>query len=144
MSLGAARAAIRSFVESRFTAAPLVWPNERTFAPDVPAAFVAVEVIGLDNAIRGVGDPSNRLFIHSGLIMAHCFAVFGTGSGAADTMADALADLLTRQDILISGAAESPLVRTEDPTTHDGELGSEDGNYWRVTVSVPFDFYYWG
>ncbi len=142
MSLGPARAAIRAYIEAGFTTAPLVWPNERHDLPDVPTAFVAVEVEGVSNSIRGVGDPSNRLFIHPGIILAHCFVVFGTGSAAADGIAGALALLLTRKEFAAPTLPQ--IVRTEDPTTYEGELASDDGNYWRVTVSIPFDFYYWG
>ncbi len=141
-SLAPARAAIRAFIETGFTALPMVWPNERAPMNSTPTAFVAVEVMGAGNTIKGIGQPGNRLFIHVGVIMAHIFVPFGTGSAAADSHAEALAGLLTRKDIPAPTAPS--MVRTEDASSYDGELGSEDGNYWRVTVSVPFDFYHFG
>ena len=66
----------------------------------------------------------------------------GVGSATGDTLADAIGLLLTRKDIAAPTLPQ--LVRTEDPSLRDGELGSDDGNYWRVSVVVPFDFYYFG
>jgi hypothetical protein len=142
MSLGPAKTAIRSYIEAGFTTAPLVWPNEAHDLPATPAAFVAIEVQGVSNSIRGVGQPGNRLFIHGGLILANVYVPFSVGSKAGDDLADAIGLLLTRRDIAAPSVPQ--VVRTEDPTVHDGELGDEDGNYWRVSVAVPFDFYYFG
>jgi hypothetical protein len=142
VSLGPAKAAIRAFLEAGFDDAPLVWPNETHTLPATPTAFVAVEVQGAINAIRGIGDPGNRLFIHGGVILAHVFVPFGIGQSAGDDLADAIGLLLTRKDIAAPTLPQ--VVRTEDPSLRDGELGSDDGNYWRVSVVVPFDFYYFG
>lgn len=138
--LGPAKAAIRSFIEQGFTATPLIWPNERIDTAEPPARFVAVEVQGVTNEIRGVGDDGHRLFIHPGIIIAHVFTEFGEGEAAADAIADELSSLLSWQQV--DAPAAPQIVRTHSPTVHDGELNSENGNYWRVTVSVPFDFYY--
>lgn len=142
MSLGPAKAAIRAYIEGGFTTAPLVWPNETHDLPAAPSPFVAIEVMGVTNSVRGIGEPGNRLFIHPGIILAHVFVPFGIGQAAGDTVADAIGLLLQRKDIAAPTLPQ--LVRTEDPTMIDGELGSEDGNYWRVSVSIPFDFYYFG
>ena len=142
MSLGPAKTAIRSYIEAGFTTAPLVWPNEAHDLPATPAAFVALEVQGISNSIRGVGQPGNRLFIHGGLILANVYVPFSVGSKAGDDLADAIGLLLTRRDIAAPSVPQ--VVRTEDPTVHAGELGDDDGNYWRVSVAVPFDFYYFG
>jgi uncharacterized protein DUF4128 len=142
MSLGPAKTAIRAYIEAGFTAAPLLWPNERHSDTATPQSFVAVEVKGATNNIRGIGLPGSRLFIHGGVIMAHVFVPFGVGQATGDDLADAIALLLTRKDIPAPSGVQ--VVRTEDPSTYDGELSDEDGNYWRISVSVPFDFYYSG
>lgn len=138
--LGPAKAAIRSLIELGFTTTPLLWPNERIDSAEPPVRFVAIEVQGVTNEIRGVGDDGNRLFIHPGIVLAHIFTEFGEGETTADSIADEIANLLSWKQF--DAPASPQMVRTHSPTMHDGELNSENGNYWRVTVSVPFDFYY--
>ena len=117
MSLGPAKTAIRSYIEAGFTTAPLVWPNEAHDLPATPAAFVAVEVQGVSNAIRGVGQPGNRLFIHGGVILANVYVPFSVGSTAGDDLADAIGLLLTRATSPRQALRRSFAPRTRRCTT---------------------------
>lgn len=144
MTFQPAKTAIRKLITENFTAIPASrhsYPNDDQFKlPSPPAHWLRVEVQGTENRVHSVGSPGNRLFLHDGIAWLHVFAPFGTGEDEAGAFADQLGTLLQRRDIPAPTVPQ--IVRTEDPSVNPGERDSENGNWYRISVSVPFQFFY--
>lgn len=142
--LAPAVAAIKAYLAAGFSSCPVRWQNE-DFKPPVdngrPAIYLEAEIIGGRNALEAFGKPGSRLFIHPGLIRFYVLARKGSGIEAALTIADELSLLFQRAEF---GRSGDQLVRTQDFSVYDGVASVEDGNYFVLMTSVPFDFYYAG
>jgi hypothetical protein len=142
--LGPAFIAIRSWIETNFTALPMRWANEDWDIPNpqnTADPFVEIEIIGGTNALRGFASKGARLWIHSGLVRFYIFAPWDTGMGKAIEVADALALFMERAEFG-QVPALGQTVRTLDFSTSDNAASDEAGNYAVLLASVPFDFYY--
>lgn len=140
MSFAAAVTAIRATLAAGFTALPIKLPNEKARQADIAAGFVVLEVLGGENRIHTAGKPGERLFLHAGDILASIFTPSGAGADAGLAHADTIGALFQRTDIPAPTVPQ--IVRTEDPSVGAGEEGDENGRYFRVTVSIPFDHFY--
>lgn len=96
MASSVAFAEIRTFLDARWSACPLVWENEH-FDPtvDVPV-WVAVEVFSDTYAQQsiGSGDPALERWTEDGTALFHVAVPRGTGSLLARQTADAIVLLL--------------------------------------------------
>ncbi len=143
--LGPATAAIRAYVEAKFNALPMRWPNEKwptgADPTEVPAPYIEVEIIGGSNALRAFSQPGSRLFIHPGLVRFYIFAPRGTGMTDAIATADQIGAFMERVEF---GQADGQTVRTLDFSTYDNVASTPDGNYAVLMASVGFEFFYNG
>lgn len=141
--LGPAVSAIKDYVAANFTTWPVRWQNENFTLPVDGSGnalpYVEIEIIGGRNAIRAFSTPGNRVFVHPGLIRFYLCAPRGTGADGAVATADILAALFERKEFGQSGGRT---VKTGDFSTWDDVASHEDGNYFVLLASVPFDFYY--
>lgn len=131
MSTATAYSAIKAFLDANFTAAPLVYENTDTPQADTPVAFVFVEISG--NSYRQAstgGGLTDNLFRENGLLWLHVMVPSGAGSVTARTHAETLITLLRNAE-LVSGK-----LVFMDASVGLGEPGTEDGNYWRLSVSI--------
>jgi hypothetical protein len=142
--LGPAFAAIRSHIESNYTALPVRWANELwgdINPQQMGQPFVELEIIGGTNYLRGFSKVGNRLWIHSGLIRFYIFAPLNIGMGDAIATADDFALFMERTEFG-QVPALGQTIRTLDFSTNDNVAMDEAGNYSVLMASVPFDFYY--
>ena len=126
-----AASAIRSRMQANWSATPIVWEN----APSEPAAgtpFVFFEVLGGDAFQASIGAPSSRLYRHTGVIQAHVFTPVNKGSKDSLQYADSIAAIFRGQTF---GG-----VLCFAPRIGSGAPADDDGNWWRVTVTIPFQF----
>lgn len=129
--------AIRQRMEAGFTAAPLSWPNE-DYQPTAQQPWVFAEVIGNGGDCTGFNSPGLRAAQDDGLIQAHVFVPEGTGTDDAYNLAGAIGDLFLMATFSGTGCR----IACRKPSVGEAEPGSEDGLWWRVSVSIPFTAFY--
>jgi hypothetical protein len=125
-------AAVHDFLAVQWTATPIAFENEPFVPPvtgGIPLPFIIVEVEGTqyDQLSIGSGASATDLWRESGAVIAHVMVRAGTGSLIARQLAMALATLL-------KGLVLPPSIRFQDLSIGAGQAGSEDGNYWCMTL----------
>lgn len=135
-----------SAIKARFTAnwseTPICYQNGEAadgglFAPppDGLSAWVYLEVLGAGGQLAGFGG-GNHLLRHRGVIFVHVFVPVNSGTATAFTYADAVAAVF--QATSFSG------VRCSAASMDGGGSGDDKGNWFRVSVSVPFETDFFG
>ncbi len=120
---------IRSRMDANFTALRVVYENTE-YDPVPGTAFVYFEVQGGQGIQATLGSVGSRIFRKVGLIQAHVYVPAGRGDGVARTHADSIGAIFQGVEFSeILGRAASV-----------GAGEKADGSFWRVTVSIPFQF----
>lgn len=143
-------AAIQSRMTDNWSQTPIVLQNEQPTAPMPPVdgsgnpiAWVYLEVIGNGAAQRAWGMPGSQPWLYEGHILAHVLVPIGTGAGVAHSYAVAIGEIY-RSAAFYRDEAAGAEVRTFAPWTDGGGKDADNGNFWRVTCTIPFEFYYRG
>jgi hypothetical protein len=149
-----AEAAIEAHLTSGWTATPIVFANA---APEgvidgttgAPASAWVYAEIGLiprvgtgADEVTGFGTPGNSEQMQLGSIDLHVFAPVMTGRSAALAHAVALGELF--RDRTLYAATPGYLIRCQKPRVDGGGRGSEDGLWYRRTVSIGFEYWHRG
>ncbi|HEY4136493.1 MAG TPA: phage tail terminator-like protein [Alphaproteobacteria bacterium] len=136
MSSATAYNALHDFLEVAWDAgpAPLVYENEKFDKPEPPAPWIYVEVIGtlFDAASIGAGDDESNLYREDGQVFFHVFVPKGSGSVTARGLGEQLATLFRGRELL-GGKMIFPSA-----SIGDNAVGSDDGNWWRMTAAIAF------
>ncbi len=135
MSTDAVYSAVQAFLTDNWTTTPLVFENASGEPPTAPDGslipWVEGEVAG--NAYCqvsiGAGSPADDRWREEGQLWLHVFVKTGTGSLLARQLATALT-------LLFRGAQLDPDIEFRDMSVGLGEPGDEDGNFWRLSVSI--------
>ena len=124
---------IEAYLKAEWTATPLAFENDDYKPGKTVAAFVTAEIFGtfFDQASIGEGDRVDNLWREAGMIYLHVCVPRGSGSLTARTYCRQLADLFRGQDL---GA-----IRFRDISIGAAEVGDEDGNYFRMTVTIEWE-----
>jgi hypothetical protein len=146
-------AAMRTFFEARYSATPIAYQNEDAPSdpwPPVdgtgkPVPWLYFEVVQVETRLRGVGLPGNQVWLTVGFIRAHVFAPKGYGFAEHLAIAGLAAEVFRRR--LSTTRIPAPVcaagARTgEGPTIQGGDSASDDGNWFGVVVTVPFQFFF--
>jgi hypothetical protein len=109
-----------------------------------PAPFLVCEVAGTRSDPYTFGNVGNRFFIYDGLILLHVLVPLNEGTDRAQQMAVAAGEVFRTATIAIG--SDGSYVRTIAPNPADGGSsadleGVQAGNTFRVTVTVPFQFF---
>jgi len=136
MSLDAAVTAVRTRAETLWPgvepSVTLAFEDDDFQAPQPPAPWVMIEVIwGGGGEFLSVGSPGSNLARRPGHIWAHGFIPQGTGTVRAHQIASEAASMFEGADFggLVCQAMQP-----------GGPAGSENGNYFGQSVSIPFNF----
>ena len=157
-SLAGAKAAIRQRLEERWSQTRITVPNElpeapwpptkpNPDAPDFPklAPWVHLEIVTLRNEMRGAGMPGRQVWQADGFIYAHVFVPAGTGDEVANQYADQIGEIFRAAVFYETG--DGCYVRSWAPRTDEGGNATTDadiGNWFRVTMSCPFQYFHRG
>ena len=139
-------AAIRARFEANWTATPIAFQNEAF--PDQTTPWVYLEVIGNESKLRGAGTPGAHVWLYRGNIFIHVFVPVGYGAADAHAFAVAAGEIFRAKEFYNTDPGCA--VRTgvgpdgEGPRTDGGGSDADNGNWWRVTCTIPFEFYYRG
>jgi len=141
-----AKAAIRSRLEANWVTTRLSFQNEQPPAPWPPTngdgellPWAQLEIASLGSQIWTFGTEGNRGWRYDGLIYVHVFTPVGDGEALANQHAVAIGEIFRAAKFYDDG--QGSYIRSLSPQVDDGDSGSDDGNWFRVTMTV--DFTYW-
>jgi len=154
-SYRAAKAAVRAHLAANWSTTRIVYQNEVPADPWPPVragewldAFAYFEMRTLPGQrIRGVGLPGSHLSQTDGFIYVHVFVPAGTGEDMATQYADEIGELFRTKKLY---EADGCYLRSWVPRVDEGgEAGAEiagvhAGNWFHVTMSVPFQYFHQG
>lgn len=138
-------AAIKARMAENWTTTPVVYQNAaNAYDPsaNTQAAWVYFEVIGSSSGLRGVGTPGDHVWLYRGFIAAHVFVPINTGTEIAQQYAVNIGEIFRAKGFYEAGNGAQ--VRTWSPRTDGGESDADDGNWWRVTCTIPFEYFHRG
>ncbi|NGP18920.1 hypothetical protein [Devosia aurantiaca] len=145
-----AKAAIRQRLVDLWTATPIAFQNEKPEGewPPVDAdgfasdAWVLLEVEATRSAMRGAGSPGQQIWVDEGFIYVHVFVPTGSGDQMASQHATAIGELF--RGAVFYRETPGCYVRTWAPRIDGGGSGDDNGNWFRITMSVPFEYWHLG
>ena len=130
----------------------IVYPNKQPDPPfppidpstGNPAPFLICEITGTTSDVYSFGVPGNRFFVNDGLIALHVLVPADEGADRARTLAVAAGEIFRAQVFYVD--ADGSYLRTRSPNPPDAggkaEIeGVQAGNTFRVTVTIPFQFF---
>jgi hypothetical protein len=138
-------AAMRVRFEAAFNAAPVEYQNEdppqQPWPPSSPAVpWIYFEVIEAETAMRGVGLPGDKTWLTTGHIFVHVFVPKGYGLAGHLTLAGQAGDVFRAATFY--NAEPGAKVVCFGPSVQGGDSAADDGNWFGVTVAIPFEFYF--
>lgn len=104
--------------------------------------WVSVEVQSAGSTQISFGFPGNNQFVSDGFIRAHVFVPVGWGTGKCDELADQAGEVFRNAEFYNSTPGFAVRSWAPDVVTH-GE-SSDDGQWWLVTASIPFEYLHRG
>lgn len=144
-----AKAAIRQRLIDGWTDTPITFQNEAPPTPWPPldadgfaTGFVNLDLSSQPAVMRGAGRPGHQVWINPGFIYVHVFEPSGTGEAVATQRAVEIGELFRGTKFYDNG--DGCYVRTWAPRIDGGGSGDDDGNWFRVTMSVPFEYWHLG
>lgn len=110
-----------------------------------PAPALICEVAGISGAPHTFGTIGNRFFIYDGMIGLHVLVPIDEGSDRATQLAVNAAEIFRTATFYQD--ANGSYVRTIAPNPPDGGgnanlEGAAAGAYYRVTITVPFQYFH--
>jgi len=138
-------AAIKARMAANWTTTPVVYQNaanEYDPATATQTPWVFFEVIGSSSGLRGVGMPGNHVWLYRGFIAAHVFVPINTGTDQAQQYANSIGEIFRAEGFYDNG--DGAQVRTWAPRTDGGGSDADDGNWWRVSCVIPFEYLHRG
>lgn len=138
-------AAMRARYEAAALGVPTEFQNEDPpqvpWPPSPAALWIYFEVIEAATTLRGVGLPGSQLWLTTGHIFAHVFAPKGWGLPDHLRVAG-LAGAVFKAATFYVDAAVGARVTCGGPSIQGGGSASDDGNWFGVSVAIPFEFYF--
>lgn len=133
MASQTARAAIRTFLDAQRSggniSASLAYENEGGDRPaDGPWVFIRFQGLFYEQASIGAGAPTANRWTEDGSVMAHVRVPSGSGTTAAATIAEQIAELFRGLWLQPSNIVFDTI------SIGDGEMADEDGNFWQITL----------
>lgn len=137
-------AAIKQRMIDNWTITPIAFQNGNGYDPsaDAQTPWVYFEVIGNDSELRGVGKPGSHAWLYRGHIHAHVQVPVRSGDEIAHQYAVAIGEIFRAQGFYNDG--NGSIVRTWSPRTDGGGDDADDGNWYRVTCTIPFEYLHLG
>lgn len=144
--IAGALAAIEARFDALWTATPKAFENSPK--PNVIDGngllkpWVYFEAFVTRAEIHGAGKPGDHVIVEIGDIVATVFTPFNTARSTGMAHAAAIGEIFRVKEFYQSAGA---CVRSWTPRVGRGEQTVSDnpnGNWWAVTVTIPFEFYH--
>lgn len=122
--------------------------------PQNPRAipWVLFEIVHVGSYILGSGTPGNHIIIYDGMIKGHVFVPTGSGMGEIDgggvQKALAIGEIF-RNALFYDNVTAGHFIRSgydlrASPRIEDGDVTSDDGEWFSTTAVVPFEYWHRG
>lgn len=121
-------AAVRAILDAEWTETPVAYQNEEFQAPDGPWIYCEVLPVDGDDSLFNSPGLGHRTDV--GLLAFHVFIPTGTGVAAALRLARLVGKLFSLRTI-------APGVQTEGRSLGGAGSSDDEGNWYRVSASVP-------
>lgn len=145
-----AKAAIEALLTANWTTTRIAIVNKTPDDPWPPkdvdgklAPYVLIEVVNTASDIVACGVPGSQTWLYLGLIHVHVFVPVDTGTDLATQYAVATGELF-RAKQLYADVSPGCYVRSWSPRVDGGGDGSDDGVWFRVTATIPFQYWHRG
>jgi hypothetical protein len=122
--------AVRSLLLDEWSETVIAFQNEEFQAPQDGSPWIYCEVLPVDADTTIFGSTGLRIQSDLGLIACHVFAPTGTGAGAVFGLAARVGKLLQLRTI-------GPGVETAGRSLGGAASADDEGNWFRVSSSVP-------
>lgn len=117
-----------------------------------PTIWVLFEIVHVGSYILGTGTPGNHIIIYDGMIKGHVFVPTGMGMGEVDGggMQKALAiGEIFRNALFFDGVTPGCFIRSgydlrSAPRIDDGDVTSDDGEWFATTSTTSFEYWHRG
>lgn len=140
-------AAIETRLSSNWTTTPIGFENSddpvQVNGSGDLAPWVFCEIVSDRASIRGAGKPGSHVVIDEGFISATVFVPVGSGRATARQYAVSIGEIFRTKEFYNSDAGAC--VRTWTPEIGPGNPATSEnpsGNWWAVTVTIPFEFFH--
>ncbi|MDI4231448.1 hypothetical protein OZ411_01295 [Bradyrhizobium sp. Arg237L] len=117
------------------------WPPKGTDGLLASWLLIAPEGSGVIH--RGFGKPGSQQYIYYGHVRIHVYIPVGGGTEDAFLLAIAAGEIF-RAKKFYDDVSPGCYVRTWAPQVDGGGPGDDDGAWFRVTATIPFDYYHRG
>lgn len=136
--------AVKDYLAANFTAIPVGYLNGEAPASNDssgnPTAWALIEIRGTSAEPRSIALKGQKLWTQFFMLWAHVFTPNGSGDSAAREYAEQIGNVF--REALFYDSEALHCVRTNTPNVHDGDSGSDDGLWYRVSVSVDGEYWY--
>lgn len=148
--IAGAMAAIEQRLKDQWTATRIALANETPQQPWPPVdadtqqnlPWVLIEVTVTQSNLRAAGVPGDQFWLYDGLVQVHVFVPLNSGRDIARSYASQIGDLYRNKAFYNDTPGYQ--VRTLSPRIDGGGAGSDDGAWFRVTATIPFEYYHRG
>lgn len=131
---------------------PIAFVNEAApslvnVADGNPVPWVMFEVVSSSSTNMGSGVPGSQVIAYDGMVKAHVFVSTGSGDGTTDAGAMPLAlaaGEIFRNKVFFDDVTPGCYVRTLTPRIDEGDVTSNDGKWFAVTATIPFEYWHRG
>ncbi len=140
-------AAIKQRVADNWSTTPVGWaggPAPATTSNGALAPWVLGEVINTSSGLRAAGTPGSNVWLYEGLIYLHVFVPTQETTSAALALQHAVALGEIFRAKAFYNATPGYMVRTWSPKHDGGGKGDDEGLWFRVTTTIPFQYYHLG
>jgi hypothetical protein len=142
---GAVAAMRARFVAAWAAATKVQFQNEdppvTPWPPEPAAPWVYFEVIQTASVERGVGLPGSKIWLTTGNIFVHVFAPLNYALPDHLALADQAGEIFRAATFYVDNTVGAKVV-SGAPSVGGGASNADNGNWFGVTVSIPFEFYF--
>jgi hypothetical protein len=137
-------AAIKARFVAAWTETPIAFANQdppQEPWPPASGAWLYFEVIQTQSRLRGIGLPSSRSWLTMGHVFAHVFVPIGYGVEEPERLAVAAGEIFRAKTFYDDGLGAKIVCYA--PQVDGGASNADKGNWFRVTASIPFEFFFY-
>jgi hypothetical protein len=117
------------------------WPPRSDDNKLLPYVLMAPE--GVSGELAAFGTPGNQTYLYPGLIHIHVYVPVGSGTADAFALAVAAGEIF-RAEKFYDTVSPRCYVRSWTPRVDGGGPGDDDGVWFRVTATIPFEYWHRG
>lgn len=111
-----------------------------------PIPWVLFEIVNAGSRVEGFGSAGNNTVVYYGLIKGHVFTRITSGPEDAYAKALAIGEIF-RNKVFFDAVTPGCFVRSGyrldgPPRVDEGDASSDDGNWFAVTATIPFEYWH--